>query len=179
MRRILTVVGVVLLTTMMAGCIGPEPGGRHKPSPSPTPVFASDEEALAAAEAAYGAYLAVSDAISSDGGANPERLAASVTAEELAESIELYKSFEIEGIRTRGTTTFDSVALQRADDYEVAIYLCLDVTQVRMIDTGGADVTPASRINRVPLEVIFLVGSDQQLLLDSSDVWRDGETCER
>ncbi|MCU1637074.1 MAG: hypothetical protein JWQ68_2313, partial [Cryobacterium sp.] len=41
---------------------------------SEPPVFATDEDALAAATEAYAAYLSMSDRILMDGGAQPERI---------------------------------------------------------------------------------------------------------
>ena len=74
-RGVLGVATTLALGLALAAC---STGGTPlppAPSPSVTPVFASDEEALAAAKDAYTAYLKVSDQILVDGGANPDRIA--------------------------------------------------------------------------------------------------------
>ena len=68
--------GVGLLALVLAGCAPDVPAIQVPPTPTVTPLFASDEEALAAAEEAYAAYLAMSDEITSDGGERPERIPA-------------------------------------------------------------------------------------------------------
>src|SRR5690606_919779 len=71
---------LLLITLVLAGCTQPDPMPTPPPTPSAAPVFASDEEALAAAEEAYGKYLETVDAILADGGSNAERLKPLVTS---------------------------------------------------------------------------------------------------
>ena len=61
----------VLGAALLAGCLPTDPPVTPPPTSDLEPVFASDEEALAAAEEAYGAYLAAADEILSSGGADP------------------------------------------------------------------------------------------------------------
>ena len=76
--------GPVILTVAvlfaLAGCVPSDSQPSAAPSPSATPVFASDAEALAAAEKAYAAYLKVSDEIANDGGKDPDRIDADCRA---------------------------------------------------------------------------------------------------
>ena len=174
MPRLLLVAGAAVILMAMTGCVDPAPPVTSSPTPSATPVFASEEEALAAAEAAYREYLAVSDAITAVGGADPDRLREFVTTDELTRAGERFAKLQASGKVTEGSTLFDSTSLQRYDDREVIVYLCLDVSGVRVFDTQGQDATPPDRPNRLPLEVTFEVGHASQLLLDSSNVW-DGE----
>ena len=63
------------LALVLTGCVGsPAP----TPSPTPTeaaPIFASDEEALAAAVKAYELYTrSVASQVTDDGGVEPERV---------------------------------------------------------------------------------------------------------
>ncbi|MBX3098765.1 MAG: hypothetical protein KF761_04230 [Salinibacterium sp.] len=176
MPRHLYLPAAAVLIFAIAGCHGPAPHITVPPTPTSAPMFASDEEALAAAEAAYGAYLAVSDAISSEGGANPERLRDFVTDEELVQSSARFEEFELTGNRTQGASTFDTLLLQRYDDDGITVYLCLDVTDVRVFDAGGVDITPPDRSNRIPLEVSFgAQGNDLQL--SGSQVWAEVSYC--
>ena len=71
----------IVISLMLGGCVPSAPAASPTPEPSSTPVFASEEEALAAAEEAYAAYLAVIDEIHADGGAGVERLEVVATPE--------------------------------------------------------------------------------------------------
>ncbi|MGB3413465.1 MAG: hypothetical protein WBA28_01980, partial [Microbacteriaceae bacterium] len=78
------------------GC-SPEVGLPPVPRPSVEPLFASDEEALAAVVEHYQEYLAVSDEVYADGGANPERLKPYVSAERYEEELSGAQSFQARG----------------------------------------------------------------------------------
>lgn len=177
MPRLLLVAGAAVILVAMTGCVDPKPPITPSPTATAAPVFASEEEALAAAEEAYAAYLAVSDAVSGDGGKHPERLEGYMTAEELDRAVERFSDLAASGRHTQGSTVFRSSTLQHWDDMEVAMYLCLDVSGVRVLDAQGTDVTPIDRPDHIPLEVTFRVEAPTALLLESSDVWEGAEIC--
>lgn len=175
--------GVIALT--MSGCTGaPEP----TPTPSAAtdaaePIFASDEEALAAAEEAYERYRATSAEISADGGSDPERIDPVVTTEYAETLHEEFAAFRKLGLTMVGSTGIDTVTLAEANvdskHAEVSIYLCRDVTNVKVIGPDGADVTPADREDRVPTHA-FLVSSDSDphtLLVDGVSRWSGDNFC--
>ena len=149
------------------------------PTASATPVFASDEEALAAAEEAYGAYLAVSDSIFTDGGARPERLEDVATGKFLEASISGFEKVEAEGWRSTGRSEVHSIELQRFDpssDIEmVVVFLCDDVSAVDVLDSTGRSVVSPDRPDRTLFEISFDLGPDQRLLVSSREVWGDGK----
>ena len=99
--RIGVCVGVGLFVVALVGC-APEDSPVPPPTPDVKPLFASDEEALAAAEEAYAAYLAMSDEISHDGGVNPERIAPFVTSERLVTELDSFGRQRDLGIRSAG-----------------------------------------------------------------------------
>jgi hypothetical protein len=177
-----TLVGAVTLAgvLLLAGCDGGDPIPTLPPTPSATPIFASEEEALAAAEDAYAAYLAMSDLIASEGGTQPERIAPFVTAEQLPDELDGSAFFVESGIRSVGASKVTKIALQQFnqghDAAEIVFYACVDVSGVAILDHEGADVTPADRPPVVALEVA-MVGSRQNLLLADSDQWVDSQFC--
>src|SRR4051812_14875779 len=77
----------------LAGCVPSEPPVTSPPTSDAQPVFASDEEALAAAEEAYGAYIAMVDEILRNGGDDGDRLAPLVSPELLAQQEEGFAAF--------------------------------------------------------------------------------------
>ncbi len=71
MARTTKLAAVVIACALISGCLPTPTNVIPTAVPTGTPVFASEEEALAAAIEAYEAYLAVSDAILPDGGRGP------------------------------------------------------------------------------------------------------------
>jgi hypothetical protein len=158
-------------------------GGETSGSATSAPLFASDEEALAAATAAYAEYLQVSDAIAVEGGADSERISSVVFEDYRESSLDDFASFADQGLRAVGMSKFDTVSLQNqttsADgETEVVIYLCLDVSSVRILDQTGADVTPVSRNERLPLEIeVKSSSTTQDVRVSRSDIWSGGSFC--
>jgi len=174
------VVAAALLLAL-TGCV---PTGTPSASPRPTatPVFASDAEALAAAEKAYAAYLRVSDEIGHDGGKDPDRIASTVTSKRLIIERRGSTALQDHRLRTTGYTRFSNPSLEQVTvvgvDVEVSFYVCWNATSVHVIDARGADVTPADRVNERTLEVIVTsVDGKLPLVLESDDVWSGSSSC--
>ena len=166
-------VGVLLA---VSGCVGSEPLPTLPATPTATPIFASEEEALAAAADAYAEYGATSDLIASEGGEDPERIEPFVTPERLPVEMKGFEALRDSGLRIVGSTTFEVLDLQRVDSYgedlEVVFYACLDLSASRAVDADGVDVTPANREDRLMLEVLMrTVGGELPLLLESDEQW--------
>lgn len=168
------------IVVTLTGCHSEAPVVIPTAAPTSTPVFANDEEALAAATKAYGEYLAVSNQIAADGGTDVERIDAVVAPSFRDESRKSFDSFVKNKTKTSGSGTFDSTKLQMFDDGTIRIYLCFDVSKVKVVNASGKDVTPANRPDRIPLEVGFDLTNDQsEPLLSSSDVWDETAFCDR
>lgn len=175
----------MLLAPALAGCAVEEP-----PAPSQTaaatdaPVFASDEEALAAATKAYAAYQEMSDQITADGGSEPTRIQSLASRAYAPELLAGFDAFAEGGRSSRGESKYDTVSLvSYTDDSKgraaVDVYLCSDVSGVRLLDESGEDQTPVGRPNRIPLQVA-LVSSEHDpstLLIDGEDVWSGVNFC--
>ena len=183
MRVAPALAGALVVLAMLGGCVPDTPVTTPAPEPSATPVFASDEEAQAAAEAAYAAYLAVSDAISADGGANPERIEPLVSGEQYQVELDGFTTYSAKGWKTIGSTTFDTAQLQAYADYgdgtsTVSIYVCSDTTGVRLLDSTGSDITPSDSAARRTLELSF---SNEEpaspLVLESAGIWNSESEC--
>ncbi len=142
------------------------------PSPTTTPFFASDEEALAAAEEVYREYLAMSDLISSEGGAQPERIAPYVTDEWLEHELKTAQDLAESGRRIIGQSEVTALELQYRDDLQIVAYACHKLEQTMVIDADGRDVTPANRPSEGLLEVIFAV-EGVAIRVGGSDLWSE------
>ncbi len=168
----------------LSGCVPVQPPVTSTPVPSSTPVFASDEDALAAAEAAYGHYLAISDEVTAGGGLHPEKMQSLVSEDQYQLLMKSMKSLADKGWRTSGSTAFEQMTLaSRTEEGQGAatldLYLCVDVSAVRILDSSGLDVTPSTRVNVVALEVSFDVAraASPEFVLTNSDSWTGTEFC--
>jgi hypothetical protein len=169
---------------MLAGCVPPPANVIPTSVPTAAPVFASEDEALAAAVKAYEGYLAVSDVIGRDGGREANRLSEWVTDAWLPKELEAYKSLLATGNHFEGKTVYSSFGLERygtstAGVVEVVAYVCLDVSKSTTIDARGKNVTPPSIRTSVPMEVFFKSNgsSTNRLLLDRSVPWSGQDFC--
>lgn len=170
------------LVGTLTGCSSPEPA----PTPSAStqaPVFASDEEALAAAEKAYTDYLAMSDLIAQEGGANPERMEGLLTENFLASEIAGFTDYSARGLRQVGSSSSDGHRLQSTsldpENFELRVYACLDVASTDVIDAAGISVVPASRDPRIPLELSFELADGQFPLRVAEPItWGGADYCD-
>ena len=144
-------------------------------------MFASDAEALAAAEKAYAAYVRVSDQILIDGGANPERLKSLVSPDLYAQELKGFLATSKNGWHSTGGTKYDHFVLEsyspRDPETIVAAYVCSDVSDVDVVNATGVSVVSANRPNRTAFEVTFSIDEASHLVLATDDVWTGGGVC--
>jgi len=171
------------LLLALAGCVPTNSHPSASPSASATPVFASDAEALAAAEKAYAAYLKVSDEVANNGGKGADRFAQVVTADWLPTELSSAEKLEQSGRHQTGTTSFSRLVIQqwsqRGQVAQVVTYTCLDSTETRFLDGDNNDVTPSARQPKISIEVSFLSDpkSPRHLLVDSNEPWSGSTFC--
>ncbi|QNE46253.1 hypothetical protein F1C58_04565 [Glaciihabitans sp. INWT7] len=177
-------VATVAVTLMLSGCVPATPSASTPPKPTATPVFASEAEALAAATKAYAAYSAASDMVTSQGGANPERISPFVSVNQLSRELKGFKYYEENAVSSVGNTKFDSVRIETYSgaaqkDFELSVLLCSDISAIRLVDSSGTNITPANVPNRSPLEVGFELGAPPKakLIVSRSDSWTGTDFC--
>ncbi|MDZ4044246.1 MAG: hypothetical protein U1E32_00515 [Rhodoglobus sp.] len=163
----------VALTLVVAGCVPaatPADPAPNLTQPSTEPLFASEEEALAAAEEAYAAYLAMASAISADGGRNPERIEPFVTERYLREELDSAARLQASGLRIVGVPAIETFTLQFFSYPELAAYVCQEISEVRVLNEKGTDVTPVNRARKGLFEVRFEF-DETSPLVSNSDLW--------
>src|SRR5690606_26709947 len=118
-RRSTAVAVTCLLAASLVGCTPPPTA---PPTPTSTAIFASEEEALAAATDVYQQYTAALDAVFASGGAGDETLANFVTEDYLSE-LSKEGVLERNGWHTEGTTSFDTVSVEdfNAEGHEATL----------------------------------------------------------
>ena len=184
-RRALAVVPLVVIVAALVGCADATRIPPPEPSSAIEPLFASDEEALEAATEAYEQYLVASSSVTASADLSVEPIEDLVTAAYLDREIPALGAYSDGGFRSVGSTRLLSSELQQffedgSGQSTVIIYVCLDVSGIRLVDESGADVTPTDRANVVGLEVEMITGSDETgslLLVNRSEQWAGAALC--
>ncbi|WP_411720617.1 hypothetical protein [Mycetocola sp.] len=175
----LGIVACLLGAVTLTSCT---PAPRPTSTPTSTAIFASEDEALAAATDVYQRYTAQFDKDSANGDGGAEAMVGLVTPAYL-EKLEVPGLLEENNWHTQGVTTFDNVSLVEKSESDqlalVRLRLCRDVSGVRILDSGGADVTPATRLERFPVEVEFVSSAPREasLLIADSGSWTGDDFC--
>jgi hypothetical protein len=175
----LFVMGALLLA--LAGCVPTDAHPTAPPHSSASPVFASDAEALAAAEKAYAAYLKVSDEIANDGGKDADRLKGLATGTLLSDDMSGFASFTAKGWHSVGETKLTKAVLQSADvapggQGTVVVYLCEDVSGVDVLDQSGVSVVSTGRPELQQFQVTLdLMRS--RLIPSEREPWTGSSIC--
>ena len=173
--RVKPLIAVPLIAIALAGCSTQQPTEETSTAAQEQPLFSSDEEALAAAQAAYANYLEVSDQIARDGGANPERLKGLVSESMYQSEKATLDSFVEKQIVMNGQTSFDSSHVQEVTQNSVSIYLCLDTSSAGLSSNSGT-VNQATA-SRWPLIVTMSKGGSGNLVLADSQTWSGTNFC--
>lgn len=179
-RRMPVVSAVLLVAVALAGCSTPQPTPAVTKKTAPSPMFASDAEALAAATKAYAAYLKVSDEISHDGGTNPERIKPYATGKALALAIKSTQQYAASGAHSAGDTVLRNSYLQGSgsDQRRAVIYTCEDVSGVDVVDANGVSLVEPDR----PTLSAFMVSlvrrtGNSKLIVEERKPWDSEGVC--
>lgn len=168
----------LLVAAALAGCAAPEPEAEATVAPTAEPLFASEEEALAAAEEVYGAYLgAINEALASGGEevTDLDELASSEVADAQREGFEQYRR---EGLHATGAIKADSFRLQ--GDWRtrgLTFYVCRDVSDVDVLNTEGESVVDADRLDRGGFEAEVEMSGGGSLKVVRDDPWPGKSFC--
>lgn len=178
----LALVPLLLLAAALGGCTPSTRLPPPEPSAAGEPLFASDEEALAAATAAYEEYLAVSNAVFRQPPRDLRPLEGVATSEFIENEEPFAEQLDENGWSISGLSTLIGVELQQifdgpSDSAVLVVYVCLDVSGARVFDAAGVDVTPADRADEVTLEVEMIATSADVLLVNRSELWANSITC--
>ena len=167
----------MLVALSLSGCFAQEtPDATSSPVPSQTPVFATEEEALAAATEAYEKYLKVSDAIFADMGRNPERLLSVATREQYERELVGYKQLIAGKLHGAGQTHISTTTFQQFDNAGAVIYACVDLSDTDLLNSKGESQVPPKREDYYATEVTLVL--EREKLIVSSDIpWAGQAKC--
>lgn len=172
-RRSLIACCIALSALGFLGC-SPAP----EPEPTPTPAFASEEEAFAAAEETYRAYI---DALNGVDISNPETFEPvfSRTTGEFQvgdrENLSQLHAAEVQMTGSNVMTGFVGLRSSPARDTVVG-RVCVDVSDVELIDKSGASAVSPNRAPRYAIDATFTFDAGE--LLIESATQSEVQTCD-
>ena len=167
--RILTSLSALALSIgALTGCT-PEP----EPTPTPTAAFASEEEAFTAAEEVYREYNEAGNArLRGEETPDPQDFLVGAALEGDIDAANLLREQGLHAIGSVRFSSFRGIGFeQTARDVTINAVVCLDVSDTRVLDSTGNDVTPETRPDVVAQTVTFVMTSKGMLLSqeDSAD----------
>ena len=144
--------GVTMAAILLTGCLGTTP----EPTPTPTAVFASEEEAFAAAEETYRGYIEAVNSRWADPSSEPDPQSFLVEIA-LEEDIASANEMDQVGISVVGSSVVTEVSPVAANEIagDVVIRACLDSSGTKIVNEIGEDVTLADRDPTVLAEIHF------------------------
>ncbi|MDR6867841.1 hypothetical protein J2Y69_002449 [Microbacterium resistens] len=162
MRGLAATTTVCLLALAVTGCGVPD-----APSPTPTALFATEDEAFAAAEETYRAYVdASNDRRSGVDGVDPQSF---LGGQALEDEISVLRDLRAAGKQVVGSSTLSRFAGNEFDSTSGAVEAeaCIDVSATKVMTTDGQDVTPMQRPSRVGVALNFIVVDRHPRVVDS------------
>ncbi|MGZ0711014.1 hypothetical protein ACWPKO_22075 (plasmid) [Coraliomargarita sp. W4R53] len=146
-----TATAVAMLVGVLAGC-----SSQPASAPTPTSAFASDEEAFAAAEKTYRAYVDALNARNDSAQSSPDP-ASFLIADALESHFETVRAFEEAKISTTGSSQIVDVhQIDVGVNGTISLEVCLDVSATSIVDATDADQTPVDRDERLLLLTEFV-----------------------
>lgn len=173
---------VLIAPLVIGGLVGCSAQSREISTPQTTNtsspnILMTEQEALDAAQKTYGEYLAMSDLIAQEGGVNPERLSPLVSQGLLGAEESGFNEISSNRLHAVGNSRFDRFKLQVWTGRELTSYLCIDHSEIRLLDINSEDVTNPSRIDRYPLQITFSFEEGNKPKIESSETWTGENYC--
>lgn len=167
-----TGVGVAMVAALVA--CAPEPAA----SPKATEHFRTDEAAYAAAEETYRGDAAATNQLDLSDPESFKTVFAWLAGSALASERETLSAYNAESLTKIGTTTFDQFTPVSVTGSVVVVDLCLDISDIELLDSAGRSVVSNDRPSRVARRVTFVEGeSTTGLLVKSHQIIDDAIEC--
>lgn len=169
----------------LTACTPADPGthSTRSASPSPTPIFASDAEALAAATATFKHFEEVSDAIGRSGWADVSPLKPLISEAGYLHESQTAADYRSKDARAVGETLINNTTLESHTEADgratVRIYVCEDLRHSDIRDGSGKSLVDPSRADFVQFESELSGASADSLIIESLNYWTGGSVCKR
>ena len=179
LRRPLALV-VPVLVLALVGCSSPTVIPPAAPPSDEAPLFATDEEALAAATAAYEEFLAALDSKLQDPPAEDIDLGDFASSQALDEATESVDRFVTQGLRITDARAVIATELQMFSELsagvEVVIYACESVEGVDLLNTDGESLVEEGRPDLSGWEAAVIFNGES-VSVDSRNQWAGEGVC--
>lgn len=147
-RRMLPILTALVLAVGLSACA-------PAPSPAPTPTgFASEEEAFAAAEETYRAYVDALNAVDLSDPETFEGVYAWTTGVLNADDRKNFSEWHAQSYSMSGTSAVVEI-IDARDEASLVLYVCYDVSGVEVRDAAGASLITDERPDIQGLRVEF------------------------
>ncbi|WAA64762.1 hypothetical protein [Microbacterium oxydans] len=143
---------MLVVAAMLTAC-SPTP----TPTPTPTPLFASEAEAFAAAEATYSAYNDALNQVDFSETTTFEAVFALLSGTAASSTREAFSRLHAEKTRVVGQTHYYSFSGATVDWIAGLVHanVCVDVSDVDVLDASGASIVSADRPPHQPMTITF------------------------
>lgn len=157
--------GLVIAAALLSACT-PAP----EPTPTASPAFASEEEAFAAAEETYRAYIAAFNAVDLS---NPKTF--DPVFELAAGDYEKQERRDLSVMHAEGYQRGGEIRILRfegssADETSIRARTCNDISTTTFTDAEGVSLIPPTRPDVVALELIFSLDHGLPLLTSAEPI---------
>lgn len=163
-----------LVLGALTGCTPP-------PAPEPTPTFAGEEEAFAAAEATYRAYVDALNAVDLSDPETFEDVYAWTTGELNASDRRGLSEYHASATTVTGESHVDLLEAEsvNSNDSEVLLFACLNVSGVQVLDRNGNSLVDPDRtdVQRLRVNLSKDEGSPTGWLIESIGPREEGPDC--
>ncbi|MCX7521974.1 hypothetical protein OSC27_06735 [Microbacterium sp. STN6] len=183
--RIAAVALLSITAFLLSGCASaPSPVKTHSSKPAATPVFATNDEALAAATKAYAEYQSIGQKIAQNGGEGATQIVSVVTPTKAKAELQEFKELRERGYRQVGESRYTKIQLQEDQITDVggalSIYVCVDSSATDFVDAAGTSVLPSDRSPLATVVAQFKSASAEhpkQLVVSRIEPWSGKSIC--
>lgn len=151
---------LVLLVATLALVIGVATACTPEPAPTPSPTgFANEEQAFAAAEETYRAYVDALDQVDLSDPETFEAVYAWTTGEANANERKNLTQMHADGWDVRGSTAVTGFAprsIHLGTPFKADAVVCTDVSEVQVVDASGQSMVSPNRPDEYAVEVTFV-----------------------
>lgn len=151
-----------LLVGMLSACT---PEADPTPTPTKTAAFATDEEAFAAAEETYRAFIDAQNKLDLSDESTFEAVYALTADAAYAAIRESLTQLQAQGVTLTGSSVVTGVEPLQANlaSGDVTMHVCVDVSATDLLDEQGASIVPPSRADVQSLVVDFAIHTTGEL----------------
>lgn len=174
--RLASALAALALAVCCAGCAA-------EPAPAPSATgFASEEEAFAAAEETYRAYVDALNRVDLSDPKTFEDVYAWTTGDLNASDRTGLSNYHAEAATVSGESVVTTITSSDIDLTEAAttMAVCLDVSSIEVVDAAGASLVDPDRVEVQSIRVTLVIDRDSPtgLVISQVEPRADGPTCD-